>query len=316
MVQWTNYERASGTVGANGDIINFQIRLNETTNVIDVIWGSSVFGTTVVSTVYAQVGLGGQAAADFNNRTTTTDWNNTVAGTLNTNTCAMANSVLTGVINPANGFTMTWTGPNCASPAATASTTLDCANGQFSVMVDLTALGSGNTSVDLVHTVSGTPTTQHAGVVAPGMFAMGPFALGTTATITVVTAPDNICTLNLGNFTQAVANCPITSYPYCQTFNAFTDGTASSSCTFVQPLEEGWTNTSTPGWLVETSGTANSAGTGPDTDNPNGPSTGTGRYLYIEASGNCTERIAVSNTYDISSISAGNGAEMSLWYHM
>lgn len=316
VVQWSNYERASGTVGANGDIINFQIRLNETTNVVDVVWGSNFFSPTVASTVYAQVGLGGHAATDFNNRTTTTDWNNTTAGTLNTNTCAMANTALTGVITPANGFTMTWTGPNCAPPAATASTTLDCANGQFSVVVDVTALGTGNTSVDLVHTVGGTPTTQYSGVVAPGMFAMGPFALATTATITIVTSPDNICTLNLGNFTQAVANCPITSYPYCQTFNAFTDGTASTSCTFVQPLEEGWTNTSTPGWLVETSGTANSLNTGPDTDNPNGPSTGTGRYLYIEASGNCTERIAVSNTYDISSITAGNGAEMSLWYHM
>lgn len=316
VVQWSNYERSVGTINTTNDILNFQIRLNETTNVVDVVWGSSFFSPTVATTVHSQVGLGGHAATDFNNRTTTTDWNNTTVGATNTATCSSATTTLPGVINPANGLTMTWTGPNCAPPTATASTSVDCGNGEFTVTVDLTDVGSGNTSVDLVHTVSGTPTTQYTGVVAPGMFAMGPFPLGTTATITIVTSPDNICTLNMGNFLQPIEACPITSYPYCQTFNGFTDGTASTSCTFVQPLEAGWTNTSTPGWLVETSGTANSTNTGPDTDNPNGPSTGTGRYLYIEASGNCTERIAVSNTYDITSLSAGNGAEMSLWYHM
>jgi len=306
VVQWTGYQR-SGTTGT-GDILNYQIRLYETTNVVEVHFGSCAFGTSLSSNTHS--GLGGFSASEFNSRTTTTDWNATTAAAAAGTGCTIDDAVAI----PTNGRVFRWTPPACLAPSATPSVSIDCVLGQFTVNVDLTALGSGNTSVDLVHTIGGTPTTQYDDVTTLQSYAMGPFPLGTTVQITVVTNPDAICTLNLGSFLRTVFDCPIATFPFCQDFDDWTDGGASSSCTFVMPLNEGWSNTTVPGWLVETSGTANSTGTGPDQDHTTGAAPS--KYLYIEASGNCTERIAQSNTFDITTLDAGFGAEVSLWRHM
>ena len=94
VIQWANYKRF-GTTGA-GDFFNFQIRLHETTNRVDFHYGSFVMGTT--TGVY-QVGLGGSTPTDFVNRTTTTDWAATTAGTVNTATCTISATVF-----PPNGL--------------------------------------------------------------------------------------------------------------------------------------------------------------------------------------------------------------------
>ena len=65
VVQWTDYKR-SGTTG-NGDLLNFQIRLFETSNYVQIMYGNSEFGTS--STASTHVGLGGTVATDYNNRT-------------------------------------------------------------------------------------------------------------------------------------------------------------------------------------------------------------------------------------------------------
>ncbi len=84
-----------------GEILSFQIRLNPTTGRIKVIYGGTITGG--VSTSYPQVGLRGATNADFNNRTTTTNWSATTAGTLNTSTCLYSSSVL-----PPSGLTFEW----------------------------------------------------------------------------------------------------------------------------------------------------------------------------------------------------------------
>ncbi len=80
VIQWKNYRKYSS--GNNlGDNLNFQIRLKETSNLVEVVYGAFTNNT---NTAYAQVGLGGSSNTDFNNRKTTTNWASTTAGTADT----------------------------------------------------------------------------------------------------------------------------------------------------------------------------------------------------------------------------------------
>ncbi len=99
-VQWLHYKRYGSSYA--GDDFNFQIKLYETTQKIEFVYGpfTAVYNGTP-STV--QVGLRGASNADFNNRTTTTDWTATTAGT--TNAASMA---LTDLIYPPSGLTYNW----------------------------------------------------------------------------------------------------------------------------------------------------------------------------------------------------------------
>ena len=98
-IQWKSYRHYNTT----GDDVNFQIKLYETSNVIEVVYGSFVQNATART---RQVGLRGASNADYNNRTTATDWNATTAGTNN-----VANCALTTAIIPASGLTFAWTPP-------------------------------------------------------------------------------------------------------------------------------------------------------------------------------------------------------------
>lgn len=104
VLQWTNYD--AWPSGTNTDTYNFQIRLNETTNVIDIVYGSY----TLNAFRLAQVGLRGNNNADFNNREVTNGintWATSTPGAFNTSTCEANN---TGLI-PSSGQTYTWTPP-------------------------------------------------------------------------------------------------------------------------------------------------------------------------------------------------------------
>jgi uncharacterized repeat protein (TIGR01451 family) len=73
VIQWSNY-RIWQMPSTN---FSFQIRLYETSNMIEFAYGSFTGGSGV-----AEVGLGGINNQDFINRTTATNWNNSVQGTL------------------------------------------------------------------------------------------------------------------------------------------------------------------------------------------------------------------------------------------
>ncbi len=107
VVQWKNYKKygSSGT----GDSYNFQIRLYETTNVVEIVYGT-ITNNSTNSTV--QVGLGGSTPTDFNNRTTTTDWLNTTAGNANTGTCSITSTII-----PPSGTVFRWSPATCLPPS-------------------------------------------------------------------------------------------------------------------------------------------------------------------------------------------------------
>ena len=109
VVQWAGY-REFGSTGQN---YNFQIRLYETSNNIEFVYGTM----TNTATYTCQVGLRGATNADFNNRTTTTSWASTTAGGTNTANCSF-----TAAIFPASGQTFTFTPPPPCTGTPTAGT--------------------------------------------------------------------------------------------------------------------------------------------------------------------------------------------------
>jgi uncharacterized repeat protein (TIGR01451 family) len=95
VIQWKNFRHYSGA-----QVYNFQIRLYESSNVVEVVYGSF----TETSSYTQQVGLRGASSADFNNRKSSTGWSNTVAGTLNTDAVTLSTAYV-----PTSGLTFDWT---------------------------------------------------------------------------------------------------------------------------------------------------------------------------------------------------------------
>lgn len=116
IIQWNNAQRSNGSAVA-GDVLNFQIRLQEGGGVaanqtIQVVYGNCTATNTTVFT--HQVGLRGSSNTDFNTRFCSSSWASNVAGLSNTSTCSTSNTVM-----PPNGLTFTWTPPvPCVTPSA------------------------------------------------------------------------------------------------------------------------------------------------------------------------------------------------------
>jgi hypothetical protein len=137
VVQWKNFRRYNLT----GESYNFQIHLKEADNSIDMVFGNMLVNFT--STTHPQLGLRGLTSADYINRSVTTDWTASTAGTINT-----ATVTLTTTVYPASGTTYSF-----AAPAATAIPNLatpvsptDTATGVFATANLVWADGGGWTN--------------------------------------------------------------------------------------------------------------------------------------------------------------------------
>jgi PKD repeat protein len=111
VVQWNNARRYSGG-GLAGDVLNFQIRLSETTNVATVVYGTC--SATSTTSLTCQVGLRGSVNTDFLNRTSTTSWTATTNGGANNAAITTLNT-----IQPASGLTFSWTPVVCSGTPVT-----------------------------------------------------------------------------------------------------------------------------------------------------------------------------------------------------
>ena len=96
----------------NSDYVNVQIKLFETSNDIQIIYGAGA-----ISGSYSrQLGITGASVADFAVRTTSTDWASTTAAGLNSGVMTVSSTVF-----PANGQTYVFSPPYtyCAASATT-----------------------------------------------------------------------------------------------------------------------------------------------------------------------------------------------------
>lgn len=111
-VEWVNFRPSGTTATGAGPAMSFQIRLHETTNLIEVHYGAFIGSPWVNST--AQVGLRGGSNASFFNRALSSGsaWTNTVQGSINTSNCAYTATTL-----PASGLMFRFT-PPCAQPTS------------------------------------------------------------------------------------------------------------------------------------------------------------------------------------------------------
>jgi hypothetical protein len=106
VIQWTNYKKY-GTAGT-GDSFNFQIRLNETSNNVQIVYGAFSANT---NTGNIQVGLRGPLVTDFAARTSSTGWDNTTSATANNQTVTLTDAYI-----PANGLTFSYNFPVVTQP--------------------------------------------------------------------------------------------------------------------------------------------------------------------------------------------------------
>ena len=118
-IQYSNW--AFYNLGNPDGTLNFQIKLFETSNNIQVVYGTNTFQAL---TNTPQVGLKGATNADFNARTTASNWSATTAATLNTNVCSWAAGVV-----PAANLTFQWVPPVASPMTYVSSNTLQLQNG-------------------------------------------------------------------------------------------------------------------------------------------------------------------------------------------
>jgi hypothetical protein len=113
---------------------------------------------------------------------------------------------------------------------------------------------------------------------------------------------------NTDNCTFTV-NVPTLGMPYTQNFDAFSN--CGGSCNVSCSLQEGWSNLTSDDqdWSIRT-GSTSSGNTGPSGDH----TSGSGRYLYTEASSGCDGQqfILESPCVNIS----GTCPTLGFWYHM
>lgn len=203
VVQWTSISTYFGS-----DNWNFQIRLNEGTNTIQLVYGP--FTTT--TTASFQIGLKGAANTDYNNRTTTANWSSTTSGTANTNTVAVSPT-----INPTSGLTFTYSPPPpCAGTPNGGTTVLTavpgCGTGNFTLGVNVTMTTgityqwqSSSDSLVWTDIVSATAATYSGAPVSTATY----YRRNTTCTASTLTGSSNAFLVNPVYAGTAQATAPV-----------------------------------------------------------------------------------------------------------
>jgi hypothetical protein len=206
VVQWTGWQRYT-TSGAFGELYNFQIRLNETTNTINIVY--NIQGPTSTTATTFQIGLRGSLNTDFNNRTTTTNWSSTTAGTLNSSTVTLSNTV-----KPTSGLTYTWTPPvipvcsGTPNPGNTLSSSLTSPpNGTVNLSLQNTTTGTGVTYVwesspdNSTWTTFGTSSATQTSppITSPTWFRSTVTCSGNSGISTPIQITLSYCTYNITN---------------------------------------------------------------------------------------------------------------------
>lgn len=218
-VQWLHYKRVP-TATANDDF-SFQIQLLENGNKVQFVYGAFT-AVTSATAASIQVGLRGDANTDFNNRTTTTDWSATTAGTANNSNCT-----LSAAVYPANGLTFTF------QPAATGEPPLAAQNPNPANNAINVAIGAnlswttGGGTVDGYKVYLGTdnpPTNIVNGTTQTGTsYDPANFAYSTVYYWKIVPYNTFGDALNcpVWSFTT-LADPTVTTYPYAQNFDTVT----------------------------------------------------------------------------------------------
>lgn len=116
VIQWNNARRYNGGA-VSGDILNFQIRLYETSNKVEVRYGTNSASSTS-DAIQGQVGLRGATNGDISNLSDLNN-NNTAWAALSQGTSNDDNVNFKSTVVPASGLTFTWTPSSTPNVSAT-----------------------------------------------------------------------------------------------------------------------------------------------------------------------------------------------------
>ncbi len=135
VIEWIGYNDYSVSATSQS-FLNFQLRLEETSNKVNIVYGSQFNNSTTSRT--NQIGLRGATNADYNNRSgaVANPWTATTSGITNSSSVSRDNTNF-----PASGLTYTWAPPTCIAPST------------------FVYSGVTTTSIDLAWTASPTPPT-------------------------------------------------------------------------------------------------------------------------------------------------------------
>lgn len=286
VIQWKDFRPTNVTVTTSVYTFSFQIRLQETSNIIKAVYtsGSYVIGSTSYNST-AQIGLRGTAATDFINRlnATTLEFVNSTAGTANSSTQAF-NTVNAIPGMPSTGLTYTWTPPSCYAPngLVSISTTPTTANISWNASPSLPSGG-----YDIYYSNSNTPPIS---TTVPSQS-----VTGTTATLSPLTP-------STGYYVWVRSNCgsgntsvwtlqPISVFTQCQP-PALLSSTGATVCpnqpaTLSATADAG----ATVKWYDAATG-GNMLATGNSYTTSNLPAT---TNYYVSASVGSTESVGVAN---------------------
>lgn len=227
VVQWSNYKKYNQT----GDSYNFQLRLCQTTNAVEVVYGSFV-NNGIASTV--QVGLRGQNLSDYNNRfvNAINIWSISAKGNAVNALASVDNALL-----PTNGLTFRWEpAPVCTgSPSANnvlASLTTICPNGSSTLSLAGTYTNSGITYQWLA---SNTTSNGAYAPISPG--GNGPvYQAGNVASSTwykcAITCTNGGAITYAGPLLVSTIGSIVNSVPYSEDFENIILGNSLPNCSW------------------------------------------------------------------------------------
>lgn len=159
VIQWKNFRTNVATAVTNLYSFSFQIRLQESSNIIKMVYdaGSYLVGNTAI-VGNAQIGLRGVDTSDFNNRLNATSvaFLNSTMGTANSSTQAF--NTLDNVPGmPSTGLTYTWTPPSCYAPLSVSTSNPTVNSIDLSWVASPSAPSGG---YDIYYNTFGTPPTS------------------------------------------------------------------------------------------------------------------------------------------------------------
>jgi hypothetical protein len=270
VIQYDNWRYSSSvsTITATAWVLDFQIRLCESTNNVYIVYGQGqmVGGSLTTSGFTSQVGLRGATNTDYNNRTNTTSqlFSNSTAGTANnaTQAWAVTSGVGTGTPGmPPTGLTYRWepgcsislssAGPNGTSPILCSGQSLTLTT---NAMVNFTWSTGNTTTTSIVvsptanttYSVTGTSTSNCMAsaainvLVSSGVPSMSITAsptavcLGGSAVLTATGANTYTWT---GNITNSVTFTPTATQSYTVTGQNGCGTSTSVTTLSVGPLQ-------------------------------------------------------------------------------
>ena len=242
VVQFSKFSRYA--TAAPSDLMNFQIRLNETSNTISIVYDIPYVNASATR----QVGLRGATNADFNVRTSTTSWSATTAGVSNSATVTISNTIF-----PASGQTFTWTIPTCFTPTLTATTSITGTTATINWTAPSTAPSNGYNYEVRTSGVAGSGATGlvASGAVAAGIVTKDITGLTSSSSYSVY-VQSNCGSGDTSSWTIAgifATSCGASSIPYTMPINAVSVP-ALPLCTSVQNV-----NADAKTWVSATSTT-------------------------------------------------------------